>query len=366
VAVVVARAEARIDLGRLAANFRAVAAYAGKPLLGVVKADAYGHGAPRVARALEGLGAPMLAVAYPDEAVAVRRAGATVPLLVLAGCRPGEQARFAELDLTPVVGSPLTLDGAVLLARLRGTASAHLKVDTGMARLGFPAEAAVHAAERLAEAGVELEGLMTHLASADEDGDVTDAQLDRFDAVVSDLAGRGYRPRWVHASNSAGLSYPRPSHTLVRPGLLLYGLRPRPNAPHLDVRPVMTLAARIALVRDVATGAPVSYGGRWTAPRPSRIATISIGYADGVPRTEDMSKTGYVTIRGQRAPIVGTVCMDYLMADVTELGAVGAGDEAVVFGDAPDAWEIASRAGTNAWQVLTAVGPRVPRSYVGG
>ena len=364
-AVVLARAEARIDLGRLAANFRAVATFAGKPVLGVVKADAYGHGAAAVARVLEREGAPMLAVAYPDEGVALRNAGLTIPVLVLAGCRPGEDALFAEHSLTPVVSSPLTLDGAVLLAKRGSGTTVHLKVDTGMARLGFPAEAAAHAAERLAEVGAEVEGLMTHLASADEDGDVTDAQLDRFDAVVSDLAGRGYRPRWVHASNSAGLAYPRPSHTIVRPGLLLYGLRPRPNAPHVEVRPVMTLVARVALVRDLAAGTPVSYGGRWTASRPTRLATISIGYGDGVPRTEAMSKTGYVTIRGQRAPIVGTVCMDFLMADVTDIAGAGAGDEALVFGDAPDAWEIAARAGTNAWQVLTAIGSRIPRVYPG-
>jgi alanine racemase len=363
VALALARAEARVDLARLAANYAAVAAFAQRPVLPVVKADAYGHGAGRVARALEALGAPLLVVAYPEEGQALRAAGVTIPVLVVAGCRAGEQSLFAEHDLTPVVSSPLTLDGAVLLARLRENTTVHLKVDTGMARLGFPVDAATHVADRLAEVGVELTGVMTHLASADEAADFTEVQLDRFDSVVSDLAGRGHRPQWVHAANSAGLAFLRPTHTAVRPGLLLYGLRPRPHAPHLEVEPVMSLAARVALVRDIAEGTTVSYGGRWASERPTRLATISIGYGDGVPRTEAMSTTGYVTIRGQRAPIVGTVCMDFLMVDVTDVPGVGADDEVLLFGDAPTAWDIAARAGTNAWQVVTGIGARVPRAY---
>lgn len=360
-----ARAEARVDLARLAANYAAVSAFAQRPVLAVVKADAYGHGAVRVARALETLGAPMLVVAYPEEGVALRAAGIRAPILVIAGCRVGEQALFAEHDLTPVVASPLTLDGAVALAKARDGATVHLKVDTGMARLGFPLAAAAHVADRLAEVGVELTGVMTHLASADEDPDFTELQLDRFDGVVSDLAGRGHRPQWVHAANSAGLAFLRQSHTAVRPGLLLYGLRPRPHAPHIGVEPVMSLLARVALVHDIDEGTTVSYGGRWVSERPTRVATISIGYGDGVPRTESMSTLGYVMVRGQRAPVIGTVCMDFLMADVTDVPGVGAGDEVHLFGDAPSAWDIASRAGTNAWQVVTGIGPRVPRTYTG-
>ncbi len=357
------RAEARVDLGRLRRNYRAVAAVAARPVMPVVKADAYGHGAARIARELEALGAPMLAVAYPEEGVLLRRAGVRIPILVIAGCRPGEASLFVAEQLTPAVSSPATLDGAVLAARLRPGLAVHLKVDTGMSRLGFPAEAATHVADRLAEVGIELDGLMTHLACADEDAAATAAQLDRFDRVLSDLAGRGHRPRWVHAANSAGLACLRPSHTLVRPGLLLYGLRPRPHGPAIEVEPVMTLATRVALVHAVTAGTPVSYGGRWVAERASRIATLSIGYADGVPRTDLMAETGYVTIRGQRAKLAGTVCMDFVMADVTELTEAGAGDEAIVFGDAPSAWDLASRAGTNARQILTGIGPRVPRVY---
>jgi alanine racemase len=366
VALALARAEARIDLARLRRNYSNIAAAAARPVMPVVKADAYGHGAARIAREFEALGAPMLAVAYPEEGASLRQAGVRIPILVIAGCRPGEGALFIACDLTPAVSSPATLDGVVLAARLKPGLAVHLKVDTGMSRLGFPAEAAMHVADRLAEEGALLDGVMTHLGSADEDALATAAQLDRFDRVVSDLAGRGHRPRWVHAANSAGLACLRPSHTLVRPGLLLYGLHPRPHGPAIEVEPVMTLATRVAVVRDVAAGTPVSYGGRWVAERASRIAALSIGYADGVPRTDLMAETGYVTIRGQRARLAGPVCMDFFMADVTELTDAGAGDEAIVFGDAPSAWDLAWRAGTNAWQILTGIGARVPRVYSGG
>jgi alanine racemase len=357
------RAFARVDLARLAANYRAVAAFAGRPLMPVVKADAYGHGAPRVARVFESLGAPLLTVAYAEEAVAIRRAGVRVPILVLAGCWPGEEPVFLEHSLTPAVVSDATLEGAMSLAR-SGPVAVHVKVDTGMSRLGFTLGELAPLARRLVEAGVAIEGLMTHLSSADEDAHTTEAQLDKFDIALADLEGHGHRPRWVHAANSAGLAFLRPTHTLVRPGLFLYGVRPRPLSPSLDVRPVMTLGARIAHVREVPGGTTVSYGARWVARRPSRIATIALGYADGVPRTEAMAVTGYLTIHDQRAPIAGTVCMDFVMADVTEIPEAVPGDEALVFGDAPTVWDVASRAGTTSWQVLTAVGPRVTRVYV--
>jgi alanine racemase len=162
------------------------------------------------------------------------------------------------------------------------------------------------------------------------------------------------------------LAFLRPSHTLVRPGLLVYGVRPRPLSPDVQVRPVMTVSARVELVKQVPAGTPVSYGGRFVAARPSRIATLPIGYADGVPRTRAMAEKGSFLIRGRRAPVAGTVCMDLTMADVTDLPDAACGDEAVLLGDEPDAWELAERAQTNAWQVLTAIGQRVPRVYVDG
>jgi alanine racemase len=359
-------ARARVDLDRLTSNYRAVAAAARLPVMPIVKAEAYGHGAARVARRLQAEGAPMLGVAYAEEGAALRAAGVKVPIVVLAGFAPGQETVLFDHDLAPVVSTPETLElslAAALARRRRLTV--HLKVDTGMSRLGFTPAGLEDAAARLAGSGrVEVAGVMTHLASADEDADVTARQLDRFDEAVEALARRGLRPRYIHAANSAGLAYLRPTHTLARPGLLLYGIRPRPLSPDLPVQPVMSISARIALVKEVPAGTPVSYGGRWVAPRPSRIATIPLGYADAVPRTRVMAETGVFVVRGKRVPVAGTVCMDLTMVDATDHPDVQQGDEAVLFGDAPTVWEVAECAGTTAWQVVTSVGTRVPRVYV--
>jgi alanine racemase len=332
----------------------------------VLKADAYGHGALPVARRLLTAGAPLLAVAYVEEAVALREEGLSAPIVVLAAFGPGQERMIRKHDLTPVVSTPRTLEAVLGPAREgRHSLSVHLKLDTGMSRLGFSTDAFVEAAQRLTAAkGIELEGVMTHLSGADEDRDVTARQLDRFDEAVALLHQRGIRPRHIHACNSAGLAQFRPTHTLVRPGLLLYGIRPRPLSPEVDVRPVMTVSADIALVKDIPAGTRVSYGGRWVAPRPSRIGTVPIGYADGVPRTDTMRDHGALLVRGRRVPVRGTVCMDLTMVDLTDRPEVADGDEVILVGDDPDAWQVAEWAGTNAWEVVTRIGPRVPRVYV--
>jgi alanine racemase len=359
-------ARARIDLDRLGANYAAIRAAVSRPVMPVVKADAYGHGAVTVAWALVEKGAKHLAVAYVEEGVALRQAGIAVPIVVLAGFAPGQAPVLAPYDLTPVVSTPQTL--AALIAHARGGARprAHVKVDTGMGRLGFTPEAFVEAALRLRESGIEVEGAMTHLACADEDAGLTARQLDRFDDAVARLAKRGLRPPLIHACNSAGLAFVRPTHTLVRPGLMVYGVRPRPLSPEIDVRPVMQLSADVAFVKDVAPGTRVSYGGRWVAGRRSRIATIPLGYADGVPRTDRMRDEGVFRIGHGRVPVAGTVCMDLTMADVTDRPDVVDGSEAVLLGDDPHAWDLAEWAGTTSWEILTGVGSRIPRVYVRG
>jgi alanine racemase len=361
-------ARVRLDLDRLAANYLAVAAAAGRAVMPVVKADAYGHGAARVSRHLVALGAPMLGVAYAEEGMVLRAAGVRAPILVLAGFAPGQVRTLIQHDLTPVVSTPSTLESALHAGKGASRRFAvHVKVDTGMTRLGFTPSAVGEAAARLAESGrVEVEGLMTHLAAADEDAEATRRQLDLFDEAVDDLAKRGIRPRWLHAANSAGLAFLRPTHTLVRPGLILYGVRPRPLSPAIDVKPVMSVSADIELVKEVAVGTPVSYGGRWVAPRRSRIGTVPFGYADGVPRTDGMRDGGELLVKNRRVPVAGTVCMDLTMVDLTDHPDAGEGDEAVLFGDDPTAWDVADRAGTNAWEVLTSVGSRMPRVYVEG
>jgi alanine racemase len=361
-------ARARIDLDRASANYRALQALVPVPVMPVVKADAYGHGAAAVARRLVTDGAPMLAVAYVEEAVALRESGLQVPIVVLAAFGPGQERVLRQHQLTPVVSTPRTLEGVLSPAREGGRPLAvHLKVDTGMSRLGFTKEGLLEAAQRLLDArAATIDGVMTHLASADEDADQTARQLDRFDEAVEALRARGITPRYVHACNSAGLAFFRKTHTLVRPGLLVYGIRPQPLSPEVDVRPVMTVSADIALVKEIAAGTPVSYGGRWVAPRPSRIGTIPLGYADGVPRTEGMRDRGEFVVRGRRVPVRGTVCMDLTMVDLTDRPEAADGDEAVLVGDQPEAWEVAEWAGTNAWEVTTRIGPRVPRLFVEG
>jgi alanine racemase len=361
-------AQARVDLDRLDANYRAVSAAAGVAIMPVVKADAYGHGSIGISRRFESLGVPLLAVAYPEEGALLRAAGIRTPIVVLSVFFRSQRHLLVEHDLTAVVSTPDTLDAALEAARETGRPlSVHLKVDTGMSRLGFSPNDVGAAASRLADSGrVVVEGFLTHLASADEDAAATTRQLDLFDAAIENLARRGIRPRWIHAGNSAAVSALRPTHTLVRPGLLLYGLRPRPQAPAVEVRPVMTFACRICLVKDIAPGTAVSYGGRWAAKRPSRLATVPIGYADGVPRTDLMSARGQFVVDGRRVPVAGRVCMDFTMLDVTDHPEVAFGHEAVLFGDDPTAWDVAEWSGTTVWQILTSVGDRVPRVYIEG
>lgn len=356
-------ARALIDLGRLRRNYQAVAAAAGRPVMAVVKADAYGHGAAEVARCLEAEGAPLFAVAYVEEGVALRRAGIGAPIVILTPFEDEQAGLLVQERLTPVISTPASLEAVLALgAPLR----VHLKVDTGMSRLGFAPDELPAAARALqAHPGLEVDGLMTHLASPDEDPGVTDQQLDRFDALCADLRRQGLQPRYVHAATSAGMLHMRPSHTLVRPGLLLYGLHTRPRSLPVEVQPVMSVSVRIAQIRELPKGAPVSYGGRFVTQRPSRIATLPIGYADGVPRTDGMRERGRFVVRGRSVPVAGTVCMDLTMLDVTDHPDVQVGDEAVLFGDAPSAWDVAACAGTNAWEALTAISARVPRVYVG-
>jgi alanine racemase len=355
--------QAVVDLGRLAANYRAVAAAVPVPIMPVVKADAYGHGAVHVARRLVAEGAPMLAVAYVEEAAALRQSDIGVPIVVMAGFAERYLEAVVRYDLDVVIGSVSMLD--VVTKRTDGPRlRVHLKVDTGMTRLGLAVPEAEAAAARLQGSGtVDLVGILTHLASADEDADATQRQLDLFDELVARLAARGIRPRFVHAANSAGLAFHRPGHTLARPGLLLYGLRPRPLSPDVAVRPVMSLATTIAVLREVPAATAVSYGARFVTARPSRIATLPVGYADGVPRTRAMSEQGFVMVNGRRCRIAGTVCMDLTMADVTDAPAAES-DPVVLMGDEPTAWDIAEWAGTTAWEALTRIGSRVPRSYV--
>ena len=318
-----------------------------------------------VAGTLEPMGAAMFAVAYVEEAIALREASVKTPILVLAGFTPAQLQDVIEFDLTPVISTPEQVTVLESVDRVQARPlSVHVKVDTGMSRLWFSLqgiEPVIHRLEDLE--GIEIEGLMTHLASADEDAETMERQLDEFDEAIVRLQTLGVRPALIHAANSAGMAGARASHTAVRPGLLLYGLKPRPLSPEIDVHPAMELSARVAQVKTVPPGTPVSYGGKFVTTRETLIATINAGYADGIPRTNGMREQGVLRHRDASLRVAGTVCMDLTMLDATECPDLRAGDQVVVFGDAPTAWDVADCAGTNAWQVLTAVGPRVPRRY---
>ncbi|MEO8361345.1 MAG: alanine racemase [Vicinamibacteria bacterium] len=359
-------ATAWVDLGRIRDNFRAIRTYAGtRAVIPVIKANAYGHGSIEVARALEPMGVTMFAVAYVDEGIVLRKAGIKTPILILTGFTPAQLQDILAFDLTPVISTPeqVSVLEAVEPETLKGL-SVHVKVDTGMSRLGFSLreiEPVIHRLEDIES--LEIEGLMTHLASADEDGAMTERQFNVFDEAIVRLQTLGVRPRLIHAANSAGMAGMRSTHTAVRPGLLLYGVKTLPLCPDIEVSPAMELRTRVALIKTIDPGTPVSYGGHFVASRPTRLATINAGYADGIPRTAAMRQGGALRFGGLPLPVAGTVCMDLTMLDATDVPELKVGDEVTVFGNAPSAWEVAGWAGTNAWEILTSVGPRVPRRY---
>jgi alanine racemase len=342
----------------------------------VVKAGGYGHGAVPVAlAALEG-GATHLAVALVEEGRQLRDAGIVAPILLLSQPPPAAMTEVVAGGLTPSLYTDEGVDSlraALRAARRRGRLPVHVKVDTGMHRVGATPRDAVALARRIAASPeLELEGLFTHLAVADEvDDPYTDAQIDRFDAVVAELAAAGVRPPLLHAANSAGaLFHPRARYDLVRCGIALYGLSPAAETrEHRDVarlRPALALKARVSHVKELDAGERLSYGRRYRLAERSVIATIPLGYADGVTRS--LAATGgVVLIGGRRCPLGGTVTMDQLLVDCGPGAAVAVGDEAVLIGrqgdEQLDAWEWALRTGTIAYEVVCGVGVRVPRSY---
>jgi alanine racemase len=366
---------AEVNLEALRHNLRVVRRHAqDKPVFAVLKADGYGHGAPAVARTLERAGAGGFAVALLEEAVELRDAGIRAPILVMGGYYGNAHADVLAHGLVPVVYDLGQVEGFARLARsgmAEGPIDVHLKIDTGMARLGVTMKALPEFAARLAEvAEVRVRGLMTHLACADATSvDDLVEQSVRFDEATALLARFGIRPEVRHAANSAALLRGHARLDLVRPGIALFGISPLPELGGDELRQVMRVRTEIVDVRDIEAGAPVGYGALWYAPRPSRIATIPMGYADGLSR--QLTNVGNVLVRGARAPIVGAVSMDLTMIDVTDLPGVELRDEVVVLGaqEGPlgkgviGAAEVAEQAGTIPWEVLTSISRRVPRFY---
>lgn len=375
--------QATIDLRALRANFRVARELAGRrEVIAVVKADGYGHGAESVSTCLVEAGCEWLAVLTVPEGVALRDAGLQAPILVLAGARSDEEARaVVSRGLTPTLHDS---DGArrieAAASDVGGPVGVQVEIDTGMSRMGVSREAAVPFLSQVCEsARLELGGVFTHFARADEpDLQPSLDQIEQFREVLQEARARGIEPPLIHAENSAALlcgkplSEALPEATAVRPGLMLYGVRP---AAHLEagLEPVMTLRASVLAVRDVAPGSGVGYGATWRAPAGgTRVATLSLGYADGIPWAS--GGRGHVWLGGARLPIVGRVSMDSISVDLGLDSRVAVGDEAVLFGEVPeDEAETSSRmlvedaardAGTLHYELLVRVGARVPRVVV--
>lgn len=368
------RTWAEISLGNLEHNYRALRACApDSKFLGVVKANAYGHGAVPVARKLEELGADYLAVACLNEAMELRQAGIRMPILIL-GATPEELAGLVvDYDVTQAVFTPGLAQALSQAAGVQGRrAKIHVKVDTGMSRLGLldhdPAAAAREVEGLCALPNLEAEGIFTHFANADGDEAYTMLQFTRFLDTLAELEetyGRKFEIRHCAASGAV-LNYPCTHLDMVRPGVALYGHAPDPSCAgldELDLRPAMTLKSRVAAVRDLPGDTPVSYGCTQRVGRNGgRVAVLPIGYADGLHRV--LSGRGSVWLDGKRRPIIGRVCMDMCMVALEDGDQVKAGDEAEIFGLHLPVEESAELAGTIQYELLCAVSARVPRVYL--
>jgi alanine racemase len=354
-----------VSLGRIRGNYRAVRELVDPAIevMPVVKADAYGHGALEVSRVLEDAGARWLAVSNVEEGVALRRAGIHGRILVMADFLPESRPALEEYGLTPVLHS---------LEDVRAVhVPYHLKIDTGMGRLGTRATAdAIVAA--VAENASTLEGAMTHFASsANFDSRQTEEQIEYFERVLTALRASGHAPRYVHASSTNSIAYMRRNAwgNLVRPGHAIYGyISAAKGAPRarLEVQPALSWKATALAVNEVPAGARIGYGGIHTAERPMRVAILAAGYADGIPHR--LGNRGQVIVHGKLVPIIGAVSMDLTTIDVTDCPSFKVGDAALLLGEEGDvsinAQQMARMAGTISYSVLCGINPRVKRVYV--
>jgi alanine racemase len=361
---------ALVDLGAIRHNVRML-----KPssadVMAVVKANGYGHGSVQVARAAQAAGATWLGVALVEEGIDLRDAGLTGPILVLTEFPAGAEKEALAAGLTPSV---YTEEGLRLLAEAAGAlgkrVGVHVKVDTGMHRVGIEPDRLVRYVSDLHAAGLDLEGLWTHFAMAEETNDpFTEGQLERFDAAVGAVGAAGLRPRYRHAANSAAImSRPDTHLDLVRLGIAMYGLSPGPGLAEgaAALRPALSWKSAVAMVKRVEAGEGLSYGQRYVLQRPSSVATVPVGYADGYSRLA--SGQAQVLIRGRRYPVAGTITMDQLMVDCGD-DRVEAGDEVVLIGsqglEAITADDLATWIGTINYEVVCGLSERVPREYVG-
>jgi alanine racemase len=380
---VVRPTRAIVDLGAIEDNLRAISAFldthrtsrVAPRVIAVVKANAYGHGASSVGLALERAGAEMLACADIEEGIVLRKAGARIPILVFGALGISDLDGVFEFDLTPTISTPSAARALAAASQKHVTSAfrrkyplrCHLKIDTGMNRLGFRHDNLERTLPEIAASPhLALDAVYTHFATADEPEHPAFArQRERFERACDTIAALGIRPRWRHAANSAALLRDeRVWYDFVRPGILLYGIVPPPLSSTLDLRPALSLHSRIVHVKGMRPGEGTGYGLKTVVDRASSIAIVPAGYADGLDRR--LAGRGFMLVRGRRVPIVGSVCMDMTTIDVTGMD-VSTGDEVVIVGqqgnESIDVREIAAAIGTIPYELLCRVGTRIERIY---
>lgn len=363
---------AEIDLNALGYNYRNIKERAGsKKILAVVKANAYGHGAVEISRKLEGLGADLFGVAILQEGIELRKAGIKSPILLLNGIFPGEAEDVLRHSFIPVVYSMSTIEELSSEAERAGkVAPIHVKIDTGMKRLGILPSDIDYFFKRVKELkNIKVEGILSHFATSDnKERGFMDEQFRLFSDAVSKIRSLGFSPDYIHIENSAAMIWDEfPDYlNLVRPGITLYGSYPSIwFRDKIELKPVMTLKSGIIQVKKVVKGESVSYARKFIAERNSVIGVVPIGYADGYPR--HLSNIGEVLVKGKTAKVTGIVCMDLIMVDLTDIHGASEGDEVVLWGRQGDseisADELARRAGTISYELFCRVSERVPRVY---
>jgi len=364
---------AEIDLGAFRHNFKEINRKLTKrvSILPVVKADGYGHGMEEIARASLSCGAKLLGVANIEEGIFLRKRGIRTPILILGSVYPLSNFTYIlRYNLSPTICSlQAAMELSKIAKRRKKKVRVHIKVDTGMGRIGVSAENAASLVKRVVRLpGIIVEGIFTHLAAADSDYEFTMEQIGKFQSVIDEVKRDNISIKYKHAANStAVLRYPDAYFNLARPGISLYGLAPFEGAEReIDLKPVMQFKTRIVFVKKVKRGTSISYGRTWRAERDSIIGTLPVGYADGYNRL--LSNRGEVLIRGKRIPVVGRVCMDMCMVDITSLSDVKVGEEVVLIGsqgkEKITADEIAKLIGTISYEVVCGISKRVPRIYL--
>jgi alanine racemase len=366
--------EARIDLAAFRHNLHSIKTIVGKnvAVLPVIKADGYGHGIIRLAKEALKQGSPILGAGTLEEGILIRQNKIAAPVLILDGLFPGQAEEAVKYRLTPVVFNLETAKELDKLGKKNSRKIAvHLKFDTGMGRIGFSMTEGAKTLGQLAKfKNIHVEGLMTHLASsADLQSPQTDHQLMRFKAVVAEATRVGLKPTYIHAANSGGILNYRQSHfSMVRPGIALYGFPPA-EVKGTEFKEVMTVTSRLISVKDISQGEGVGYGATYITPRVKKIGVVMGGYADGVSRM--LSNKGSVVINGRAVPIVGVVCMDNFMVDLSKASAAKPGDEVVLLGGGykeTSAEKWAELAGTITYEILCRIGTgtRITRTYLNG